>query len=130
MMPINSIQFRKASTQEWVTLSSDRDPLDEDAVRLNGVKSDGSDLVLEYANIPGNSWNTNRLKKYMDAVNSILEYRTPIASLPLDDPARISDPGLPRFFWDGTDIVSRSIAISEAYYTPEPGLIFTCRRIR
>src|SRR5210317_2053738 len=109
-MPIQGIQFRRESTQEWVTLE-DRDPADEDGLRLLGAGPSGV-LEILYADIPGNSWNANRLAKFEERANQLLTKRQPIASLPDDDPDKTTDPARPDFFWDGSDLVARPVIIS------------------
>ena len=46
------------------------------------------------------------------ALQASLDVRIPRTSLPLDDPDLISDPARPDLFWDGTDIVGRSVLVT------------------
>ena len=127
-MPISGIEFHKESTQEWVDASA-RDPLDEDGLRLRGAGHDGTGyLTVMYADIPGNSWNQNRLNKFVDRANQLLELRIPLTDPEfVDDPHGINgtDPARSDFYWDGGDLVSKSVVVSNASYSPETGLIFT-----
>jgi hypothetical protein len=113
-MPISRIEFRIESTGEWVG-ASERDPADEDGLRLIGAGKTGVLEVL-YSDIPGNSWNQNRLNKFTERANQLLEYRIPLTDPSLaDDPAgpNGSDPARPDFYWDNGDLVSRSVVVSE-----------------
>ena len=86
-MPIGGIEFHKVSTNEWVDMTQ-RDPLDEDGLRLRGAGHDGTGyLTVFYADIPGNSWNQNRLNLFMRRANQLLEKR-----IPLTDPSLVDDP--------------------------------------
>lgn len=125
-MPIQGVQFRRASTQEWVG-ADQRDPGDEDGLRLLGAGPSGVLEVL-YADIPGNSWNANRLAKFAERANELLVTRIPLADLPADDPAKTTDPNdFPKAYWDGTDLCSRSITISDAVFQ-DGRLSFTISR--
>lgn len=99
----------------------------EIGIRLNGVGKDGFFEVL-YANIPGNSWNQNRLNLFTQRAQQLIDYRIPLADLPADEPTKTVDPARPDFFWDGTDIVSRSVIISDVSFTDR--LNFTLTRAR
>jgi hypothetical protein len=126
-MPITGIEFRKESTQEWVDLDQ-RDPADEDGLRLIGAGPSGI-LEISYADIPGNSWNANRLAKFVERANELLVKRIPIASLPDDDPDKFTDPNnYPRNYWDGSDVCSRVIEVSNATFIDNE-LNFTISRV-
>ena len=118
-MPIGGIEFHKASTQEWVDASA-RDLADEDGLRLRGAGHDGTGyLTIMYGDIPGNSWNANRLKKFAERAQDLIDYRIPLSDPSLvDDPAGPNgeDPARPDFFWDSGDLVSRSVIISDVEY--------------
>lgn len=43
------------------------------------------------------------------ALQNALDVRIPRASLPLDDPDLLTDPARPDLFWDGPDLVGRSV---------------------
>lgn len=112
-MPIGGIEFHKASTNEWVS-GEDRDPADEDGLRLIGAGK-GQAIEVMYADIPGNSWNQNRLNKFVDRANEILTTRQPLSGLPDDDPDKTTDPNdFPWLYWDGGDLCSRTVTVSEA----------------
>lgn len=129
-MPIQGIEFHKASTQEWVS-ASDRDPADEDGLRLLGAGKTGT-LEVMYADIPGASWNQNRLNKFVEHANQLLQYRIPLTDPSLADdengPNGV-DPGRPDFFWDGGDLVSQSVVVENATFV-DGVLNFTVRRNR
>ena len=119
-MPIRAIQFRKESTQEWVGVK-DRDPADEDGVRLYGAgKHPSGYLEVLYENIPGNSWNQNRLNQFASRANTLAVTRIPLADLPDDDLDKTTDPDdYPRAYWDGSDYCSRAIEIDEVSFSEE-----------
>ena len=126
-MPIAGIQFRKESTGQWVDADA-RDPNDEDGIRLLGAGKTGVIEVL-YVDIPGNSWNQNRLNKFADRANEVLTYRQPLADLPADDPDKTTDPNnFPILYWDGSDLCSRVVTISNVTYSAEKGLSFRIQR--
>jgi hypothetical protein len=86
----------------------------EIGIRLVGVGKDGV-LEVFYADIPGNSWNPQRLAKMVERVQQLIDVRIPLSDPSLvDDPAgpNGSDPALPNFFWDAGDLVARPIIIS------------------
>lgn len=128
-MPIGGIEFHLASTDEWVT-PENRGVADEDGLRLRGAGKDPSGyLTIMYVDIPGNSWNPQRLAKFAERANELLTYRQPIASLPDDDPDKTTDPNnYPKAYWDGTDLCSRSITISDVTFSAQTGLSFTISR--
>ena len=85
-------------------------------VRLNGVGKNGFIQVF-YADIPGNSWNQNRLKKFVEKAQELIDVRIPLDDPSLiDDPDAITDPDRPDFFHDGGDLVSRSVIISDVTF--------------
>ena len=127
-MPISRIEFRKESTQEWVGVDQ-RDPADEDGLRLIGAGSTGI-LEVMYADIPGNSWNQNRLDLFVARANDLLVTRIPLADLPADDPDKTTDPDdYPWLYWDGGDLCSRTIEVSNATFVDNQ-LNFTVSRVR
>jgi len=125
-MPIG-IEFHKVSTDEWVSWN-DRDPADEDGLRLLAPPPVGTREIM-YVDIPGNSWNQNRLNKMAERANELLVYRQPLASLPDDDPDKTTDPNnYPWLYWDGGDLCSRTVEIK--YPRFENGqLYFTIGRV-
>ena len=78
------------------------------------VLGDGREFTLLYADIPGNSWNANRLAKLVERAQQLIDKRVPLTDLPADDPDRLADPGLPHLFWDGADLVARQCIIENA----------------
>lgn len=114
-MPIQSIE----------RLYNEQD--EEIGIRLNGVGKDGFFEVL-YADIPGQSWNQNRLDKFAERAQVLIDVRIPLADLPTDDPAKTTDPARPDFFHDGNDLVARPIIISNVSFTDR--LNFTLTRAR
>jgi hypothetical protein len=122
-MPIQSI----------VRLYDTADPPEEIGIRLNGVGKDGFMEIL-YADIPGNSWNSNRLRMFTERAQGMIDVR-----IPLDDPQfmeegvvvdpdALVDPARPDFFWDNGDLVARAIIISDVAFTDV--LNFTLTRAR
>lgn len=128
-MPISGIEFRVESTGQWVTVEN-RDPADEDGLRLLGAGSSPVITIL-YADIPGNSWNQNRLDKFRDRAQALLDVRIPLNDPSLvDDPDALTDPARPDFFHDAGDLVARTIAISVVTYSAQDGLNFRLERVR
>jgi hypothetical protein len=136
-MPIGGIEFHKVSTDEWVGAEL-RDPADEDGLRLRGAGHDGSGyLTVMYADIPGGSWNPQRLEKFRQRAQDFIDKR-----IPLDDPSLVddpagengTDPALPWFFWDSGDLVARPVIIGEVTWDDPAagggGLNFSLRRVR
>ena len=129
-MPISRIEFHLESTDQWVG-AADRDPTDEDGLRLIGAGKDGI-LTVMYSDIPGNSWNQNRLDKFMQRAQELIDVR-----IPLNDPSLADDengpngvdPARPDFFWDNGDLVARPIVIENVTFENNM-LNFTVRRNR
>jgi len=127
-MPIRGIEFHKVSTGDWVT-AENRDPTDEDGLRLIGAGPSGVVTVM-YADIPGASWNANRLAKFVERANEILTLRIPLASLPADDPDKTTDPNdFPWLYWDAGDLCSRTITVSDATWDGTQ-LLFKISRVK
>lgn len=123
--------------QSVVRLYDTSDPPVEIGIRLNGVGKDGFMEVL-YADIPGGSWNQSRLNKFTERAQQLIDVR-----IRLDDdvfkeegvvvdPAALTDPARPDFFWDGVPpngyLVARSVIISNVTFTDR--LNFTLTRAR
>jgi hypothetical protein len=132
-MPISKIEFRVESTGQWVTVDQ-RDPADEDGLRIWGCgKHPSGYLEVLYENIPGSSWNPQRLAKFAERANQFLEYRIPLTDPSLvDDPAgpNGADPARPDFYWDSGDLVAKAMELSDVTYSAENGLNFTLTRLR
>ena len=126
-MPIQSI----------VRLYDTSDPPEEIGIRLNGCGKDGFIEVL-YSEIPGSSWNQNRLDKFAERAQQLIDVR-----IRLDDdvfkeggvvvdPDALTDPARPDFFWDGEPpngyLVARTVLISDVTFTDQ--LNFTLTRVR
>lgn len=126
-MPISRIEFRVETTQQWVG-ADERDPNDEDGIRLLGAGPSGVVEIL-YNDIPGNSWNQNRLNKFAGKAQEFLDSRTPLTDLPIDDPDRTIDPALPNLFWDGSDLVCRMILLSDVRFEDNT-LLFTLTEVK
>lgn len=45
------------------------------------------------------------------------DVRIPRADLVADDPDKMTDPALPNIFWDGTDLLSRSVEVTDVVIT-------------
>jgi hypothetical protein len=119
--------------QGIVRLYDTSDPPEEVGIRLNGVGKDGFMEIL-YVDIPGNSWNKNRLKLFTGRAQDMIDVR-----IPLDDPQfmedgvvvdpdALVDPARPDFFWDSGDLVARPVIISDVTFTDV--LNFVIRRAR
>ncbi|MHA2404481.1 MAG: hypothetical protein ACXADH_15895 [Candidatus Kariarchaeaceae archaeon] len=130
-MCYNRLEFLKESTSLWVGVS-DRDPTDELGIRIYGLGKTGLLEVL-YANIPGGSWNAQRLKKFQDRVQDEMDDRVPLADLPVDDPDKTTDPALPNLFWDSGDLVSREYIILNLTWSDPAeggrGLLFRIEKV-
>jgi hypothetical protein len=131
-MPIGGIEFHRASTQQWVD-AFQRVPTDEDGLRLRGAGHDPSGyLTIMYADIPGNSWNQNRLNLFTQRANDLLTFRQPISGLPDDDPDKTTDPNdYPWLYWDAGDLCSRTVTVSDATYDNQTKVLsFTISRVK
>lgn len=100
---------------------------EEIGIRLLGVGANGIIEVL-YKDIPGNSWNQNRLNQFTQRAQNFIDQRIAKTSLSTDDPARLEDPARPDFFWDGNDLVARPILISNVSWDGNK-LNFTLTRL-
>lgn len=86
-------------------------------IRLHGVSGANRDGVVQvlYGDIPGPpSWNAQRLKGFVDAMQDAIDYsilRT--RGDMLDDPDALVDPARPDFFHSGAFLVSRAVVISD-----------------
>lgn len=133
-MPIGRIEFYDGDAGQWVV---GQRPTNETGIKFVGVGQYGTIEVM-YADIPGGSWNQNRLNKFMQRAQDEIDVR-----IRLDDdvfkeegvvvdPDALTDPARPDFFWDGTPpngyLVSRSIIISNVTFTDR--LNFTLTRAR
>ena len=119
--------------QSVVRLYDTSDPPVEIGIRLNGVGKDGFMEVI-YDDIPGNSWNQNRLNMFTARAQDMIDVRIPLDSDEFKeegvtvDPDALTDPARPDFFWDSGDLVARSVIISDATFTDR--LNFTLTRAR
>ena len=113
-----AIEFHVASTDEWVSPEF-RVPADEDGLRIYGIGNDGLYTIM-YVDIPGNSWNQNRLNKFIERANQLAVHR-----IPLTDPSLVDDPygpngtdpnNYPKAFWDGGDLCCQTVIFSDATY--------------
>lgn len=110
-MPIGRLEFHDADANQWVT----ERPANEDGIRFIGAGKTGVIEIL-YSEIPGGSWNANRLAKFAERAQQLIDYRIPLNDPELaDDPHGINgaDPARPNFFWDAGDLVSRPVIISD-----------------
>lgn len=113
-----------------ITRLYDSTGTEEIGIRIDGVGKDGF-LEIIYDDIPGNSWNQNRLNQFASRAQQYIDVRIPLTDPSLvDDPAgpNGSDPARPDFFWDNGDLVARPIIISNVHFTDK--LIFTLTRAR
>ena len=104
---------------------------DEGVVRL----SDGR--TFDLSNVPGNGYNANRLKKINERILAETDTRVLLASLPVDDPDRTTDPNTTRMFWSDADgnpnpagdwLTSRSVIITLSW--DGNNLIPHCQTVR
>ena len=66
------------------------------------------------SSLPGSQRNNATLvaAAVQKSLQDLFDVRIPRASLPLDDPDLLSDPARPNLFWDGTDLVGRSVKVT------------------
>ncbi len=75
--------------------------------------SGGKDITLVYADFSMGTQQGQDL--FVEVIQTLIDTRQRLNTLPTDDPDRLADPGLPYLFWDGpgqpgnTDLVSRPI---------------------
>jgi len=102
----------------------------EIGIRLHGC---GSNLIVRlfYADVPGPaSWNASRLTRFESLFQDQIDVRIPINDPSLsEDPAGSIDPARPDFFYEGGDLVSRSVIISNASWDGSR-MSFTLTRAR
>jgi hypothetical protein len=85
-------------------------------LELRGVGPNGL-IRIDYTDIPGNSWNQNRLNKLVAKAQDLIDVRIPLNDPSLaDDPDALVDPARPDFFHDAGDLVARSIIISDVTF--------------
>jgi hypothetical protein len=70
---------------------------DEGIVRLNDGRT------FDLTNVPGNGYNANRLGKINAAIQTEIDNRILLTSLPIDDPDRTMDPNSPMRYWSDSD---------------------------
>lgn len=105
---------------------------DEIGLRVEGLEVRGKsrDLEILYSNIPGNSWNVNRLNQFRNIVQDYIDFRIPLTDPSLvDDPDALTDPATEAVFHDGGDLVSRPIIVSDIRFLGNK-LYFTWHRTR
>lgn len=114
------IEFHRASTDDWVDISLVSDWADNDGLRLLNLRETGLQyLTLMYADFkqPAQSWNQNRLNRLLARANELFQKRVPLASLPVDDPDRLTDPANPPWrYWDAGDLVECENQITKVVY--------------
>ena len=109
---ISSIQFRNATTQEWMDPGV-RSPDNEDAVRLNGAGPSGVVTVL-FSEAGWPPWNQARLANLVELLQYRCDTRYDLSYLvSMDDPRGTTNPDTEREFWDGDEIVFRAIVIED-----------------
>lgn len=96
----------------------------------------GDVLHFDFADFPPSAGtNEARQQHVIDHVQSWLDTRIKLKDLPADDPAKLADPGLPHFFWEGqggnAELVARPVIIENVVYddTKTPPLSFQLTRI-
>jgi hypothetical protein len=111
------VEFRIESTQQWVDWA-DRDPNDEDAVRIYGFWKGIEYKEYLYEDIPGNSWNTNRLNKFRDQaqeeINTVISLSDPDWA---GDELILTDPNRLDLYHDGGMLVAQPWTINIIDYT-------------
>lgn len=100
------------------------------------INDGGNVLQFFFADFPPSVTNNEQRQQHIiAAAQAWLDTRIKVKDLPDDDPAKIADPGLPHFFWEGTggnkELVARSVLIENVVYddTQTPPLSFNLRRI-
>ena len=126
-MCFSRLNFRQESTGLWIGWN-ERDPSDEDGIRIYGFGK-GEYLEVLYEDIPGSSWNPQRLDMFKNRAQIEMDVRVPLADLPVDDPDKAADPGLAWLFWDGSDLVHRPYLLEFVTYSVEQGLNIATRRL-
>ena len=96
--PLPSGDFRTGAIGVWVS-SSDRRSVSIAATRSAMPGNQRNNLALVAAAV-------------QTALQNALDVRFARSSLPLDDPDLLIDPARPDLFWDGTDLVGRSVLVS------------------
>ena len=92
-------------------------------------KGDGTRRI-NFSDIQGTNWNAQRIERARAAIQSILDGRILRSGLSIDDPAFMVDPGLPWFFWDGLDLVSRPVAVTVEATGGSPPIRLTFTSLR
>ena len=120
-MPYQSIEFNIDGVG-WVSSDQRADfpGQDELGIRVNGIGKNGFMEVM-YADIPGSSWNQNRLNKFMERAQDEIDLRIDLNDTELaSDPDAQTDPARPDFFHDtagsANDLVSRPVIISNVRF--------------
>ena len=54
----------------------------------------------------------DRAADLQSKIEAELDTRTPLSSLPDDDPDKTMDPAQPKQFWDGDDLIGKSIEVT------------------
>ncbi len=124
-MPIRAVNKIYSATEPPV----------EVGIQLIGVGQGGSFSIL-YADIPGNSWNPQRLNKFVQKAQDLIDVRIPLTDSRFQDefgtvidPDALVDPARPDFFHDSGDLVARSVIISDVTFANDV-LDFTLTRAR
>jgi hypothetical protein len=98
---------------EWIYDTSD--PPVMIGVRVYGVGDDGLlEVLFADIGVHGNRWNQNRLNKFIERGQELLDHRIPLTDPSLvGDPAALTDPAQDNFFWDDGDLVARSVLLTD-----------------
>jgi hypothetical protein len=137
-MSLSRWECRRQSTGIWYP-ARQRDPLDEDAIRIFGVGNDPSGVAYFFYEDWGNpsGWNAQKTEAARVYVQeNILDRRTLVSELPNDSPYKDADPGLNTVFWqlwtppNGVEdlyLVERSSYMEMLDYDRDRGLMFAVR---
>ncbi len=105
----------------------------EIGIRLHGAGSNNSGIAeVLYADVAGNPdpaiWNTAKLSNFESLMQDKIDVRIKLNDPSLsEDPVGSTDPGREDFFYEGGDLVSRSVIFSKASFEA-PRMSFEIRR--
>lgn len=100
-------------------------------IRLHGVSGRNRDGVVQvlYADVPGGPWNTQRRTAFIVLMQLAMDVPVPRGRADMfDDPDGLTDPGRPDVFHDGTDVIYRTIRISDPIWHGDH-ITFTLSRV-
>jgi len=98
-MPVHRIISDSTHVQLWVTSSS---------------ASINFDIIAMFTEQGGDNLKVAALIKQQ--MQDAIDVRIKRSTLPVEDEARQSDPNRPNFFWDGPDLVARSVIVEDVVW--------------